>query len=600
MRVGAAAFLAVRGRRHRDVGLAHQIVEFQRLDQIAVPDQRFIGDVDVLHPLVLFGEDLDPFVHQFLIAEHRAMLLHRLLHIGTDSRCRRTTLRIAEVIQPGQREIGAVGGQFGLRGSGLEIVLEVEAGCAAEHHEINQRVRAKAVCPVHRNASRLAHGVKAGDDVIGIAIRADGYDLPVIVTLDAAHVVMHRRRNRQRLTGEVYARKNLAAFGDARQTLCQHLGIDMIEVQVDMIAFRPHAAPFAHFQRHRPRHDIAAGEVLCRRRVAFHEAFAFGIGEVSTLPACAFGDQHAGAVNAGRVELHEFHVLQRQAGAQHHTATITGAGVGRGCGVVAAAITAGRQHHALRAEAVDRAVIQTHRHHADASLHPVDIGHDQIECKIFDEEVRGILQALLVQRVKHGVASAVGCGASTLHRRAIAHVLHVPAERPLVDRAIGIAAERNACVLQFVNRLRGFAHEIFDCVLIAQPIRPLDGVIHVPLPVIGRVVAEAGRDPALSGNRVRARGEHLGNVRGAQARFGCARGCAQARAPGANNHHVIGMVNNLVRALQRSGVVSGCSCHQAAPVNARLATLKIAKAPAPNAARLSAESSANFEPGSWM
>jgi hypothetical protein len=43
---------------------------------------------------------------------------------------------------------------------------------------------------------------------------------------------------------------------------------------------------------------------------------------------------------------------------------------------------------------------------------------------------------LLIERVQHGVAGAVGRGAGALHRRAFAHVLHVAAERTLVDRAI--------------------------------------------------------------------------------------------------------------------------------------------------------------------
>jgi hypothetical protein len=34
----------------RDHGLADQIVELERLDQIGVPDQRAVGDADVAHP----------------------------------------------------------------------------------------------------------------------------------------------------------------------------------------------------------------------------------------------------------------------------------------------------------------------------------------------------------------------------------------------------------------------------------------------------------------------------------------------------------------------------------------------------------------------
>ena len=68
------------------------------------------------------------------------------------------------------------------------------------------------------------------------------------------------------------------------------------------------------------------------------------------------------------------------------------------------------------------------------------------------------------------MAGAVGRGAGALHRRAFAHVLHVAAERALVDRAVLVAAERHAGMFQLVNRLRRFAHEIFDRVLVAEPV----------------------------------------------------------------------------------------------------------------------------------
>ncbi len=43
-----------------------------------------------------------------------------------------------------------------------------------------------------------------------------------------------------------------------------------------------------------------------------HEALAFGVDEIAALTARAFGDQAARAVNAGRVELNEFHILKRK------------------------------------------------------------------------------------------------------------------------------------------------------------------------------------------------------------------------------------------------------------------------------------------------
>ena len=103
----------------------------------------------------------------------------------------------------------------------------------------------------------------------------------------------------------------------------------MLQVQVDVVLVPADAPPLADLHRHGARDDVARGEILGGRRVALHEALAFGIGEVAALAARALGDQHAGAIDAGRVELHELHVLQRQAGAQHHGVAVAGAAYGR-------------------------------------------------------------------------------------------------------------------------------------------------------------------------------------------------------------------------------------------------------------------------------
>src|SRR3546814_9683140 len=50
-------------------------------------------------------------------------------------------------------------------------------------------------------------------------------------------------------------------------------------------------------------------------------------------------------------------------------------------------------------------------------------------------------------------------------RRTFAHILHMAAERALIDGAVGVAAERHAGVLEFVDRGGRLAHHIFDRVL---------------------------------------------------------------------------------------------------------------------------------------
>ena len=91
-----------------------------------------------------------------------------------------------------------------------------------------------------------------------------------------------------------------------------HLWIEMFEVKEDMIPLRPRSSALADFDGHRPRHDIARSKILGVRRIALHEPLALRVGEIPPLPARAFGDQDADAVNAGGMKLHELHVLERQ------------------------------------------------------------------------------------------------------------------------------------------------------------------------------------------------------------------------------------------------------------------------------------------------
>ena len=312
----------------------------------------------------------------------------------------------------------------------------------------------------------------------------------------------------------------------------------MVEVQEDVILLLADAAALADFDRHRARDDVAGGEVLGGGRVTLHEALALGIDEIAAFAAGALGDEAARAVDAGRVELDEFHVLQRQAGAQHHAAAVAGAGMRRGAGSVGAAVAAGGEDRGLRPETMQRAVVELERDDAAADALVV---HDQVDGEELDVEFGRVAQRLAVHRVQHGVAGAVGGGAGAL-RLALAVVQRHAAERALVDLAVLGARERHAPVLELVDGLRRVAHHVFDRVLVAEPVRPLDGVVHVPAPVVRMHVAERSRNAALRRHRMRAGREHFCDAGGAQARFRAADHGAQAGAAGADDHDVVGVV----------------------------------------------------------
>ncbi len=64
-------------------------------------------------------------------------------------------------------------------------------------------------------------------------------------------------------------------------------------------------------------------------------------------------------------------------------------------------------------------------------------------------------------------------------------------------------------MLKLIDRIGCIPAKIFDGVLVSEPIGALDGVVHVPAPVIRPHVAKRRRDAALSGDSVRAGREHL-------------------------------------------------------------------------------------------
>src|SRR5205823_10941131 len=140
-----------------------------------------------------------------------------------------------------------------------------------------------------------------------------------------------------------------------------------------------------------PRHDVSRGEILGGRRVALHEALALGIDQIPALAPRALGDQAARAVDAGRMELNELHVLKRQSGAQHHPVAVPGADVSRRAGEIRPAVAAGGQDGDLPAETMDAAVVEIERYDAAAAALFV---HDQIDGEIFDEELRGLADRL--------------------------------------------------------------------------------------------------------------------------------------------------------------------------------------------------------------
>ena len=229
-------------------------------------------------------------------------------------------------------------------------------------------------------------------------------------------------------------------------------------------------------------------------------------------------------------------------GAQRHAIAVAGAGM-RGCGrEIGAAIAAGRHDGDLGADAVDHAIIHIDGDHAAAFA----VFHDQVDDEIFDHEFGIVADALAIQRMQHGMAGAVGGGAGAQRGRAFAIFGGHAAKGALINLAFFGAGKRYAEMLQFKHGGGRFAAQKFDGVLIAQPVGALDGVIHVPAPVVFDHVAERGGNAALRRHRMAAGREYLGDVDGLQARLRAAQRRPQSGTAGANNNNIVGMISNWI------------------------------------------------------
>jgi hypothetical protein len=174
------------------------------------------------------------------------------------------------------------------------------------------------------------------------------------------------------------------------------------------------------------------------------------------------------------------------------------------------------------------------------------------------EEVDVVLDALLVEGLQDHVAGAVGGVACALDR-AFAEVASVPTEAALVHAAVRDAVEGETHVLEFEHGVYGVAGEDFGGVLINEVVSPLDGVEHMPLPVVFFDVAEGGGNPALGGSCVGAGGVELADD-GDVGLAGHLDGRHQAGAAGANDDRVISVISHPVLrpAWTASGFPFGC------------------------------------------
>ena len=116
-------------------------------------------------------------------------------------------------------------------------------------------------------------------------------------------------------------------------------------------------------------------------------------------------------------------------------------------------------------------------------------------------------QTLTIEGVQKGVSGSVSHAAASVSLATLAVFVRLSSKSSLVDLALGGPGERHAVIFEFQNGGGSFTGHVVNGILITQPIRSFNCVVHVPPPVIGLHVTKSGIDTTLSGHSVATGGE---------------------------------------------------------------------------------------------
>ena len=394
-----------------------------------------------------------------------------------------TGSRIVQTIQTRHCTLNIFVGRINKIEAFFEALLNLQTHRTTEYHQIQQRVTAQTVCTVNRNTRNLTSSVQAFNDHV-IAIFILSQRLTTNIGRYATHHVVTGWNNRNRLFNRVSVSKSTRQLQDTWQLGIQGFFTQMIQLQVHVVTILTTTTAFQNFQNHRTGNNITARQVFGIRSITLHKALTVFIDQVTTFTTTAFGYQRTSTGNTRRVELPHFHVLHRNTGTQRHTNTVTGVDQSIGGRLINTTCTTRCQHGCFGFDVngftgfdIDR---DNTRNLTFSVLH-------QINGIPFIQEGSTTLQVALIKSVQQSVTSTVSrrTGTSSLSR--VIRTFRLTTERTLVDTTILETRERQTHVFQFENRLGTYRTHVFDRILVTDIIGTLNGVVHVPAPIIIRI-----------------------------------------------------------------------------------------------------------------
>ena len=154
---------------------------------------------------------------------------------------------------------------------------------------------------------------------------------------------------------------------------------------------------------------------------------------------------------------------------------------------VSTTITSGGQNGLVSTETVEGPIF----HIQSDDTNTFSVLHDEVEGKVFNEEVGVVPERLPVECMQDGMPRSVRSSSTTVSLTALPKLEGLTTERPLVDLAINSTREWHTKVFQlhdlisYVERhanpttdlndsIRGLTTHVVDSVLVTKPVRTFD------------------------------------------------------------------------------------------------------------------------------
>jgi len=447
-------------------------------------------------------ESLATLLEVVLTTEDGSVLLHSLLHASSNVGGRVSTSGVAEFVEHGNRLFTSVSGEGSLLSAGGHVLLGDFSSGTAENNKIEQGVGSETVGSVDRSTGSLTSGEEARNFTI-IAFLVHGDDLGGVVSGDSAHIVMDSGKDWNRLLGGVNTSENVGSLQNTGKTLVDGLWGQVVQVQVDVIAFRTDTTISKNFHGHGAGNDISGSEIFSSGCVSLHETFTVLVPEDTTFTSATLGHEATGTIDTSRMELNELGVLNRETSSGNHTTTVTSAGMSGGAGLVGTTVPTGGENSLLGTHTMDGTVSNVVGHDTAA----LALFHDQVHSEVLNKEDAIVTEGTTKQGVQHGVTCAISDSTASVGLATLSVVGGLTTESALVNFALGSSGEGHTVGLEFPDRNGGLTAHVLDSVLISEPIAALNSVVEVPLVGVLVHVSEGSIDTTLGSNGVRPSGE---------------------------------------------------------------------------------------------